>query len=89
MTPRQARAARAVLQLSVRKLSNQSGVSESSIRRIEAADEYDGTKVSLDMVVRLQTFFAEQGILFRFDDAMCVCWKPLPQTLPTWLCFWA
>lgn len=74
MTPQQARAARAVLRLSVRALAAQSDVSESSIRRIEAAVRNGTDNVTLDLLVRLQNYYESRGLNFRFDGMHCVCW---------------
>jgi hypothetical protein len=69
MTPRQARAARSILALSVRNLAGESGVSDSSIRRIE-----DGA-ASLDLRVKLQSYYERRGIRFVFDGHVRgVCW---------------
>lgn len=70
MTPKQARAARAVLDWSVRRLAQESGVSESSIRRIEAEP------VTLDIRARLQKFYEGLGFGFWFaDGAQGVGWQ--------------
>lgn len=72
MSPRQARAARAVLRLSVQALAAESGVSGSSIRRIE--DE--GRDVTIDLTARLQAHFIERGIRFRFAPGEAgVAWE--------------
>lgn len=63
----QARAARAMLMWSVRTLAANSGISESSIRRIES--EFGVPEnVSLDLLVRLREFYEERGFQFHFDD---------------------
>lgn len=62
-TAQQARAARAVMGLSVQKLARLSGVSESSIRRIEG----HGNGITLDLVVRLQEFFERKDFQFTVD----------------------
>jgi len=63
----QARAARAMLMWSVRELAKRSGVSESSIRRIESEFGVP-QKVSLDLLVRLREFYEVRGFRFIFDD---------------------
>jgi len=63
ITPRQARAARAVLAMSVRELAQQSDIAESSIRRTEAGLS------TLDTRVRLQDYFAAVGFEFTFLGA--------------------
>lgn len=61
MSPRQARAARAVLSLSVRRLADRSGVSDSSIRRVEEG------QASLDLRARLQGYYEREGVRFTFS----------------------
>lgn len=63
----QARAGRAMLGWSVNALADKSGVSASTIRRIEATY---GTpeKISLDRLIKLQGFFEKRGFSFAFDD---------------------
>lgn len=63
LTPRQARAARAVLKLSVRELVDVCNVSSASIRRIE--DGVEG--VSLDLKMKLQRYYETQGLEFIID----------------------
>jgi transcriptional regulator with XRE-family HTH domain len=61
------RAARAMLMWSVRQLAQQSGISESSIRRIEA--EFGVPEnVTLDLLMRLREFYEGKGFRFTFDD---------------------
>lgn len=62
----QARAARAMLMWSVRQLAQASGVSASSIRRIEAGF---GTpeNVSIELLVRLREYFESRGFHFIFE----------------------
>ena len=61
MTPRQARAARAVKGLSVRELAAASRVPASSIQRIEKG------QASLDLRVRLQGWYEREGVQFYFS----------------------
>lgn len=82
ITARQARAARSVLDLSMSKLAECSGMSESSIRRIE--DDKDKT-VKLDLILRLQKYFETQGVTFLWEsDEAGVKWLhgkvPVPAT---------
>lgn len=64
----QARAARAMLSWSVRQLAQSSGLSASSIKRIEA--EYGVPEnVTLDLLSRLNEFFEEKGFRFFIDEA--------------------
>ena len=73
----QARAARAMLAWSVRQLAEHSSISESSIRRIEAAFGVPENPVTLDLLVRLQTYFEGRGFKFewRADDGPGVFWR--------------
>jgi hypothetical protein len=61
VTPRQAKAARAVLGLSVAKVAKRAGISDSSVRRVE--DPAIGA-ATLDLKVRLQEFYESAGIEF-------------------------
>lgn len=72
----QARGARAMLDWSVRELAERSGVSESSIRRIESTVDAP-ENVSLDILVKLQEFYEGRGFLFVWDDhnGTGVFWK--------------
>jgi len=73
ISARQVKAARAALDLSAKRLAKKSGVSESSIRRAER--ESDAT-VTLDLLVRLQTYFQDEGISFFWSDTEAgVKWK--------------
>lgn len=63
LTACQARAARAMLMWSVRQLAAKSKISDSSIRRIEVSDN-----VSLDLRVKLQTYFEARGFMFVWDE---------------------
>jgi transcriptional regulator with XRE-family HTH domain len=58
----QTKAARAVLGLSMNKLAAEVGISESSIRRIE-----NDLDITVDMMLRLQTFFEHKGFTFLWD----------------------
>lgn len=61
---RQARAARAVLGLSVGKLAGSSGVSETSIRRIESGQD---AALKVDLIYRLQSHLETQGFTFLWE----------------------
>ena len=63
----QARAARAMLNWSVRQLAQHSEISESTIRRIEEAFGVP-EKVSLDTLMRLQEYFERRGFRFIWDE---------------------
>ena len=63
----QARAARAMLMWSVRQLAAASGVSESSIRRIEAGFGIP-ENVTTDLLMRLREYFESRGFHFIFED---------------------
>lgn len=63
----QARAARAILMWSVRRLAAKSKISDSSIRRIETSNSTE-PGVSIDLLVRLQQFFESQGFTFTWDQ---------------------
>lgn len=56
-----------MLMWSVRELAERSGVSDSSIRRIEAGFGVP-ENVTLDMLVRLRDFFESRGFRFTFHD---------------------
>jgi transcriptional regulator with XRE-family HTH domain len=70
----QARAARSSLGWSVRQLAQQSGISESSIRRIES--EFGVPEnVTLDMLTRLREFYEGKGFTFTFEPDPGVTWR--------------
>ncbi|WP_448043838.1 helix-turn-helix domain-containing protein [Bradyrhizobium liaoningense] len=70
----QARAARAMLMWSVRQLAQQSGISESSIRRIES--EFGVPEnVTLDLLTRLREFYESKGFSFVFEPDPGVTWR--------------
>jgi transcriptional regulator with XRE-family HTH domain len=74
LTAHQARAARAVLGLSVERLAKISDVSASSIRRIERVQ--NGTTITLDLAVKLQRFFEQEGMRFYYGtDDSGVTWS--------------
>jgi len=69
LTACQARAARAMLNWSVRKLAIRSKISDSSVRRIEVgfgAPE----NVTIDLCVKLRAYFESRGFHFTFDDTI-------------------
>lgn len=68
LTGSQARAARAMLAWSVRRLAQQSEISDSSIRRIEASFDVP-EKVSLDTLTRLKEFYESRGFRFFRDES--------------------
>lgn len=74
LTACQARAARAMLDWSVRQLAAKSRISDSSIRRVEIGFGVP-ENVTLDLLVRLQTYFEGRGFLFIWDPAPGVCWN--------------
>lgn len=56
-----------MLMWSIRQLAEASGISESSIRRIES-DFGVPNNVTLDLLVRLREFYEGKGFSFLFDD---------------------
>lgn len=66
MSARQSKACRAVLGMSVAALAKASGVSESSIRRIE-----EGRPIKVDLVFRLQFYFEGRGFTFLWEPDGC------------------
>jgi transcriptional regulator with XRE-family HTH domain len=56
-----------MLTWSVRQLAEASGISESSIRRVEASFGVPDT-VTLDLLVKLQGFFEGRGFKFEWRD---------------------
>lgn len=72
----QARAARAMLDLTRRQLAAKSKISESSIRRIENGFEAR-EHVTVDLCVKLREYFVERGFTFSWPDGAthCVCWN--------------
>lgn len=69
----QVRAARAMLRMSIRKLASQAEISESTIRRIEAATGVS-TNVTVDTLFKLQRCFEEKGFAFSWVDGPTVTW---------------
>lgn len=67
LTGCQVRAARAMLNWSVRQLAHRSGISDSSIRRIEAVFGVPDT-VTLDLLTKVQDYFESKGFKFVWDD---------------------
>lgn len=75
---RQVRAARAMLDVTIVELAQHSGVSESSIRRIETGPR---AEVSSDLQFRLRGYFESIGFRFPMPDGeICVCWKDRRRT---------
>jgi transcriptional regulator with XRE-family HTH domain len=72
----QVRMARAALHWTVHQLAHASGVSDSSIRRIESSFG-PAESVSLDLLLRLQSYFESRGFHFIFEDERGpgVLWK--------------
>lgn len=66
LTGWQVRACRAMLRLSIEELSRRSGVSDRSIRRIEAEDE--PVNATTDLIARLVRYFEGQGFSFAEGD---------------------
>jgi hypothetical protein len=56
-----------MLSWSVRQLAEVSGISESSIRRVEAAFGIPDN-VTLDLLVKMQEFFEGRGFTFEWRD---------------------
>lgn len=71
LTACQARAARAMLTWSVRQLASKSKISDSSIRRIEIGFGIP-ENVTLDLRVRLQSYFESRGFVFVWSDTLGV-----------------
>jgi DNA-binding Xre family transcriptional regulator len=63
----QARAARAMLDWSVRQLAHHSGISDSSIRRIESVSGVPDN-VTLDLLEKLQAYFETKGFKFVWSE---------------------
>jgi transcriptional regulator with XRE-family HTH domain len=63
-----------MLMWSVRQLAQQSGISESSIRRIEAEFGVPET-VTLDLLMRLREFYEGKGFTFTFEPDPGVSWR--------------
>lgn len=59
---------------SVRQLAQQSGISESSIRRIESEFGVPQT-VTLDLLTRLREFYEGKGFTFTFEPDPGVTWR--------------
>jgi transcriptional regulator with XRE-family HTH domain len=63
-----------MLTWSVRQLAQQSGISESSIRRIES--EFGVPEnVTLDLLTRLREFYEGKGFTFTFEPDPGVTWR--------------
>lgn len=73
VTPMQIRAGRAMLQWTLEDLSRESGVSVSSIRRIEAEGERSTRPASL---AALRQAFERKGLAFREDNGVCLQRQP-------------
>lgn len=71
----QARAARAMLMWSIRRLAENSEISESSIRRIESEFGIPES-VTLDLLFRLREFYEGRGFHFYFENGYpAVVWR--------------
>jgi transcriptional regulator with XRE-family HTH domain len=68
ITPKQIRAARALLGIGQIELASSSGVSIATIRRIEASN--DNMRVLLETMVRIQRALEAEGIVFIETDEM-------------------
>lgn len=67
--------ARGALAWSVRQVAKASGISDSSIRRIENELDVPET-VTLDLLMRLREFYEGKGFQFTFDEEMPgVAWR--------------
>lgn len=68
-----------MLMWSIRELSRESEISESSIRRIESGFGVP-ENVSLDLLVKLREFFEGRGFLFAWNDnkGPGVYWRHYP-----------
>lgn len=66
----QIRAARGILKWSVRELAEVSGISVSTIKRVEASDDIPDTKVSI--LEALHDSLVATGKI-RFEGEACVC----------------
>ncbi len=76
LTPMQIRAGRAMLQWTLEDLSRESGVSVSSIRRIEAEGERSTRPTSL---TALRQAFEREGVAFSDDNGICLPRRPIGQ----------
>ncbi|WP_246663244.1 PAS domain-containing protein [Rhizobium sp. WL3] len=76
LTPMQIRAGRAMLQWTLEDLSRESGVSVSSIRRIEAEGERTTRPASL---VAIRNAFEREGLIFSEDNAVSLRRRPVLQ----------
>lgn len=76
LTACQARAARAMMMLSVRQLAKQSKISDSSIRRIEEGFGIP-ENASTDLRLKLQGYFRARGFHFTWSEehGPGVCWN--------------
>jgi transcriptional regulator with XRE-family HTH domain len=65
-----------MLTWSVRQLAQNSGISDSSVRRIESVFGVPDT-VTLDLLEKLQAYFETKGFKFRWDenDGPGVYWR--------------
>lgn len=79
LTACQARGARAMLSWSVRQLAAKSKISDSSIRRIEIGFGIP-ENVTLDLRVKLQSYFESRGFKFTWSDDVGpgVSWNRYP-----------
>lgn len=66
--------ARGALAWSVRQVAKASGISDSSIRRIES--EFGVPEnVTLDLLMRLREFYEGKGFIFAFEPDPGVTWR--------------
>ena len=79
LTSCQARAARAMLYWSIDQLATKSGISESTIRRIESGFGVP-QGVTLDMLEKMKAYFEGRGFKFLWDDhdGPGVQWRKMP-----------
>jgi transcriptional regulator with XRE-family HTH domain len=75
LTGIQARMARGALAWSVRQVAKASGISDSSIRRVESEFGVPES-VTLDLLMRLREFYESKGFIFTFgDETPGVAWR--------------
>lgn len=78
LTACQVRAARAMMMRSVKQLAKESGISESSIRRIESVYGVPDM-VTADLLLKLHAHFERRGFVFTWEnEAPGVCWGAYP-----------
>jgi hypothetical protein len=83
LTACQVRGARAMMMKSVRQFAKESGVSDSSIRRVESTYGVPDN-VTADLLLKLQAHLERKGFKFTWDDdgSPGVCWGAYPGNRP-------